>query len=108
MWQRLALVLFGVAVGVVGLWAGQATIRNQPAASPPDSGLTYAVGQETVERSVPVGVVAERSRELRAVNLLEGFFSDDIERWSRGLSSGSLIQFNFVITPQGVLEVVTS
>lgn len=24
MWQRLALVLFGVAVGMVGLWAGQA------------------------------------------------------------------------------------
>lgn len=36
------------------------------------------------------------------------FFSDDIERWSRGLATGSLVQFNFVITPERVLEVVTS
>lgn len=72
MWRRLGLVLFGVAVGALGLWAAQATIGDKPEPSPTDSVLTYTVAQETVERSAPIIVVAERSRELVAVNLLDG------------------------------------
>ncbi len=45
---------------------------SRPQASPPASALTYTVAEETVERSSPVIVVAERSRDLVAVNLLEG------------------------------------
>lgn len=69
---RLALVLFGAAIGIAGLWAGQVTIGDQPAAASPDSLLAYTVAEDTVERSMPVIVVAERTRDLVAVNLLSG------------------------------------
>lgn len=72
MWRRLLLFLCAFAGGVVGLWALQVTLGTRPPDSPLDNVLTYTVANETVERSLPVIVVAERSRGLVAVNLLDG------------------------------------
>lgn len=80
-WPRVPLVGLGVAIGAIGLWAAQATIGNRLTASPDQPPMTYTVGEETVERSMPVVVVAERSREVVAVNLLDGIVTrvPDIE-----------------------------
>lgn len=75
-WRRVGRGLLPVLVGVVGVvvgvWAGRATIGEGPSVDPPASFLTYTVGEETVERSLPIIVVAERPRELVAVNLVGG------------------------------------
>lgn len=53
----------------------------------------------------------EAPRDRWSLRLRDGdggfFFSSDLERWSRALSGGSLAEFYFVVTPEGVLEVVT-
>ncbi len=71
-WPAVLTVLLAVGVVLAVLWAGLATMGNRAPGSPSQEPSTYTVGEETVERSLPVIVVAERSRELVAVNLLDG------------------------------------
>lgn len=56
-------------------------------------------------------VQLEAPRDRWSLRLRDGdggfFFSSDLELWSRALSAGSLAEFYFVVTPEGVLEVVT-
>lgn len=99
---RLLLVLVGVAVGVVALWAGQATIGHRPETSQLASALTYTVAEDTVERSLPVIVVAERSRDLVTVNLLDGLVTrvPDLE----GPASTGTVIYEVAGVPVRVVE----
>lgn len=65
-------VIAGVLVAAIGLWAAWATISDQPPTESPDFRVTYTVAEETVERSLPVIVVAERASDPIAVNHLQG------------------------------------
>jgi peptidoglycan hydrolase-like protein with peptidoglycan-binding domain len=70
--KGLALVLLGLAVGATAVWAAETTMGPPDPQLPMEGPLRYTVASETIERSTTAVVVAERSRELVAVNLLEG------------------------------------
>lgn len=70
--RRFSPVIVGGLIATIGLWAAWATTSARPPVDVPDPFVTYTVAEETVERSLPIIVVAERSIVPVAVNHLQG------------------------------------